>query len=545
MTVAQPTAPASEGWNAADVYEAFARAIPDATAVVQGDRVLSWAELDRRADGVAATFLAGGLDHQDRVGLYLQNCPEYLEAYVAATKASLVPVNTNFRYADDELAYLWDDADAAAVVFHGSFTESADRVRSRVPTVRLWLWVDDGSGPCPEWAVPYETAAGAQPTTAPWDRSGDDLVFLYTGGTTGLPKGVMWRQSSLIDMTFTPESPRPAELEDYIRTQAARGPGHVVLPAPPLMHGTGGSTATNALLRGGAVALLPSRRFDAVELWDVVEREQVRLISVVGDAFARPMADALDAEPGRWDLSSLRSIVSAGAMFSEPIKRRILAHHPKLKLVDQLGSSENSGAGFNVTRAGESGETGGFRPQPGVRVIDTDGRDVEPGSGVVGVIAIPGGAEGYHKDPVKTAATFPLIDGVRYTVAGDHATIGSDGSLQLLGRGSVCINTGGEKVFPEEVEEALKTHDLVRDAIVVGVPDERFGEAITAVIELVDEGVDDDEIIDHVKSRLARYKAPKHLVRVESVGRAPNGKADYPATRALALTHLSVPGQRP
>jgi fatty-acyl-CoA synthase len=269
-------------------------------------------------------------------------------------------------------------------------------------------------------------------------------------------------------------------------------------------------------------------------LWDVTEREHVGLLTVVGDAFARPMLGALDAEPDRWKLSDLRLIVSAGAMFSEPIKRGLLGHLAGLKLIDQLGSTENPGAAMSLSQSGQLSGTGAFHPGPGVRVIREDGRDVEPGSGQTGVLAIPGGAEGYHKDPVKTAATFRMIDGRRYTVAGDHATIEADGSICFLGRGSVCINTGGEKVFPEEVEEALKSHAAVRDAIVVGVPDDRFGEAITAVVELDDRGVEDSDLIEHVKTRLARYKAPRHIVRVDSVGRAPNGKADYQATRALA-----------
>jgi fatty-acyl-CoA synthase len=526
-----------ESWNVADTCEAFARAVPDRTAVVQDARRLSWRDFDRRADGIAATLLDHGLARQDRVALYLYNCPEYLESFVAATKASLVPVNTNYRYADDELAYLWNDADAAAVVFHSVFTDTVERLRARVATVRLWLWVDDGSGPCPTWAVPYETAAIA-PRRAWPTRSGSDLVFMYTGGTTGLPKGVMMLQSSMAGPIVESGGRRPADLDEYVDSRVARGRGDTVLPAPPLMHGTGLSGGLRGLLTGGTVVLLRGRRFDAVELWDLVEREHVQLLTIVGDAFARPMLEALDAEPGRWDVGQLRSILSAGAMFSEPVKRGLLRHVADLKLVDQLGSSENAGAATSVSRAGQLDETAAFRPQTGVRVLGDDGCDVRPGSGQVGVIAIPGGAVGYHKDPAKTAATFRTIDGARYTVAGDHATVEADGSIRFVGRGSVCINTGGEKVFPEEVEEAIKTHPAVRDAIVVGTPDERLGEAITAVVELVDQQVDDAALINHVKSRLARYKAPRHVVRVASVGRAPNGKVDYTAARALAVQRL-------
>jgi fatty-acyl-CoA synthase len=519
-------ATAATGGNLADLWESVVARRPDATAVVQGDRRLTASELDRRADGIAAELLAAGLDRQDRVGLYLYNGPEYLEAYLAATKASLVPFNTNYRYLDDELVHLWTDADAAAVVFHGTFTAIVDRIRHRVPTVRRWLWVDDGADPCPEWATSYERAALTDPRPAPWPRSDDDLIFVYTGGTTGLPKGVMWRQSALLEgigVVDAVHRPVPA------------------LPAAPLMHGTGAMAAVHALLTGGSVVLLSGRRFDPIELLDAVQREQVASVTIVGDAFARPVLAALDEEPDRWDLRSLRGVTSAGAMFSEPVKRGLLRHAPQVRLFDLLGSSENGGAGRQMTAAERRPDTATFVPHDGVRVLDEAGQDVEPGSGRPGAIAIPGGADGYHKDPAKTARTFPVIDGRRYTVSGDYATVDPDGTLRLLGRGSVCINTGGEKVFPEEVEEALKTHVAVRDAIVVGVPDERFGEVVTAVVEVGTE-VGDVELIDHVKARLAPYKAPRHVVRVASVGRAPNGKADYQGTRALACARLAPEG---
>jgi fatty-acyl-CoA synthase len=348
------------------------------------------------------------------------------------------------------------------------------------------------------------------------------------------------RQSTFLEMLLASGADGAADLDEHVKRRLARGPRRTVLAAPPLMHGTGAASALLALIAGGTVALLDGRRFDAVELWDVVEREQVRSLDVVGDAFARPMLAALDAEPSRWDLGCLRTIQSAGAIFSAPIKRGLLDHIPTMKLIDRLGSSENAGAAFSVSRAGDVDGTAVFRLAPGVRVLDEDGRDVEPGSGQAGIIAIPGGADGYHKDPEKTAATFRVIDGQRYTVAGDYATIEADGTMRLLGRGSVCINSGGEKIFPEEVEEALKTHPAVRDAIVVGVPDEKFGESIVGVVELIDITVTDQDLVDHVKGQLARYKAPRLVVRVDSVGRGPNGKADYAATRALALDRACV-----
>lgn len=522
-------------WNVADISEAVAEAIPNRVAVSQGEHTVTWATLNSRADGVAATLVDAGLERQDRVALYMYNAPEYLESFIAATKVSLVPVNTNFRYRDAELVYLWTNADAAAVVFHSAFTESVDRIRHQVPTVKQWIWVDDGHGECPPWAISYDNAAAAPVSPAPWPRSADDLIFIYTGGTTGMPKGVMVKQRQLLVL---PMRFAPTERSELISELATRTRGDTILVAPPLMHGTGTLAALQGLLTGGAVSLLPGRRFDPLELWDTAARDEVAQICIVGDAFARPMLDALTTHPGRWQLAGLHRVISAGAMFSEPVKRGLMKAIPGLTILDQLGSTENGGAGTLVSEAGSDFDTGVFELAPGVRVIDADNRDVVAGSGVVGRIAIPGGALGYHKDPERTAQTFIVLDGRRYTVAGDFATVESDGTVRLLGRGSQCINTGGEKVFAEEVEEALKSHAAVKDALVVGTPDERFGNVVTAVVE-TDDSITDQELIHHVKSTLASYKAPRNVVRVDSVGRAPNGKADYPAIRTLAMERLS------
>lgn len=522
-------------WNVADICEAVAAEIPDHIAISQGDRKLRWRDFDRRADGLAATLLHAGLQQQDRVALYMYNSPEYLESFVAATKASLVPVNTNFRYRDGELAYLWSNADAAAVIFHGRFSETAGRVRRELPGIKAWVWVDDGTGECPSWATPYETAATTPTYTAAWPRSIDDLIFLYTGGTTGLPKGVMFKQCQMLAL---PMRFAPTELNVLVRGLTERGPGDTMLIAPPLMHGTGTVAALQALLSGGTASLLPSRRFDPIELWDTVDRDDVTQICIVGDAFARPMCDALQENVGRWQIRKLNRVVSAGAMFSEGVKHELMGLVPGLSIFDQLGSTENGGAGTLVSSAGTNSPTGTFELAPGVRVIDGDNRDVVAGSGVAGRIAIPGGAIGYHKDPDRSAQTFLVLDGRRYTVAGDFATIESDGTVRLLGRGSQCINTGGEKVFAEEVEEVLKSHPGVNDAVVVGTPHQRFGSVVTAVVEATDDA-DDEALVEHVRAVLAAYKAPRHIVRVASLGRAPNGKADYPTIRTLAIEQLS------
>ena len=537
-------------WNYADVWETVAQAQPDQPALVQGGRLVTWGEFDGRADGVARWLLELGPAHQDKVALYLTNSVEYIESTFAATKAGLVPVNTNYRYADDELAYLWDNADAVAVVFHGSFAERADRVRPRVPGVRGWLWVDDNSGPCPDWATPYEEAAKAATgrVRPPWGRSGDDVIMLYTGGTTGMPKGVMWRQDDLFARLNSSGFRRYSEADGIAgvgRQLAESGPGSSLLPACPLMHGTGGFTAWECLSEGGRVVLLEGRRFDPVELLDTIERERVNGLVIVGDPFGRPILAALDAEPGRWDLSSLMGIISSGAMWSEGIKQGLLAHHPGMLLMDAFSSSEALGMGSSVSSSGSAAKTAEFTLGPEVRVLTPEGRPVEPGSEEIGVLALGGrNPLGYYKDEEKTAATFRQIDGVRYSIPGDHAQVRADGSIHLLGRGSVCINTAGEKVFPEEVEEALKTHDSVHDAVVVGVPHEKYGEQIVAAVEAAPGTTvaAEAELIEHVKSRLAGYKAPRRVRVVETIGRAPNGKVDYGRHRREATEWVETPG---
>jgi 3-oxocholest-4-en-26-oate---CoA ligase len=536
------------GWNFAELWERIADRFPDADAQVQGTRRVSWRDFDRRADGLARHLLDGGAQHQDKVALYLYNAPEYLEASFATYKAGLVPVNTNYRYLDEELAYLWDNADAVAVIFHGSFTERVESVRGRLPDVRHWIWVDDGSGPKPDWAEAYEDAA-ATPTTrvvAPWGRSGDDILMIYTVGTTGMPKGVMWRQDDLIRAVISVANPvyleDPGDVGLDAPIEALTEPGAAGLPACPLMHGTGWFTANLYLSAGGSVVLLESRHLDITELLDTIERERVGALTIVGDAFAKPIVKALDASPGKWDLSSLVLISSSGVMWSEASKQGLLRHNPGMLLIDSFSSSEAIGLGQSVSMAGAEERTAHFTLGAGAKVITDEGRVVEPGSGERGRVAVPGHVPlGYYKDPEKSAATFVEFEGKRYSMPGDYATVESDGSITLLGRGSVCINTGGEKVFPEEVEEALKTHPDVSDAVAVGVPDEKFGEAITAVVE-PEAGARPDEgaLVAHVKEHLAAYKAPKHVVTIDTIGRAPNGKVDYKRMKQYAVDQLGI-----
>lgn len=537
------------GWNIADIFDEIAHAIPDAPALSHGSESRSWTEMSARASSVAAVMLASGVGEQAKVAQYLYNCPEYIESVYAAFGAGLAVVNTNYRYAADELVYLWDNADTEIVVFHGAFTDRVDEIRLRVPRVKLWLRVDDGTAPLPQWATDYEQVATGLPqgpSRGSWGRSGDHLLLLYTGGTTGMPKGVMWRQDDLVGALDASNRRRlPEVAESGAVSERLNGAGPRGLPGAPLMHGTGFFNAVSTMMLGGSTTTLTGRHFDVIELLDTIQDQHINSISIVGDAFAKPMLRALDDEPGRWDLSSLRVIVSSGVMWARETKEGLLRHNPRLIMVDTLGSSEAIGMASNVSTTatiGNGSETARFALGPNTRVITEDGHDVTPGSGERGRVALRGRTPiGYYKDPEKSAATFQLIEGIRYSIPGDWAEVAADGTVILLGRGSQCINTGGEKVYPEEVEEAIKTMDGVLDCAVVGVPDDRFGEAICAIVETSGSDVPDaDAVSTHVRRHLAGYKSPRHLIHVPTIGRAVNGKLDYRALRQLALDQLDA-----
>jgi acyl-CoA synthetase (AMP-forming)/AMP-acid ligase II len=541
---------ASSGWNLAEIWEHNADRFPDAIAQLQGDQTFTWRQFDHRADGVAAALLQAGALHQDKVAHYLYNCPAYLESMFAMFKAGLVPINTNYRYTDDELTYLWTNSDAVAVVFHGTFTERCAAMRHRVPSVHTWIWVDDGTEACPEWAIDYQAAAtsAAVRTVAPWGRSPDDLYILYTGGTTGFPKGVMWRQDDLIgSLDASSKQPLPAAPGwDKFDARVAK-PGPRNLPAAPLMHGTGAFNAMWNLVLAGSVLTNEGRHFDPVELLDNIQRYRVNSMSIVGDAFAKPVLRTLDAEPDRWDISSLRVIVSSGVIWSAETKAGLLRHNQRLIMLDSLGSSEAIGMASNTTTADTPAAAAGaptskFRLGPNTKVLTENGIEVQPGSGEHGRVALRGRTPvGYYNDEAKSAATFITFEGVRWSIPGDWAEVEADGTLRLHGRGSQCINTGGEKVFPEEVEEVLKTHPSIADAAVVGVPDERFGEAITAFVEpMPDTTIDEAAVIAHVRTMLAAYKSPKRVLSISTIGRAANGKLDYQRLKAEAMDRLGI-----
>ena len=535
------------GWNFADIFKVVAQEIPSAPALVQGARRLTWQEIDLRAERLARHLAATGLRRQDKVAQYLYNTPEYLESILACFKGAFVPLNTNFRYGPDELAYLWENGDVACVVFHGAFVPTIEQLRSRVPRVRLWLWVDDGSGACPAWATSYETAANDSVSPpVPWRPDGDDLILVYTGGTTGMPKGVMWRQDDLFMRLNTERGDPYPDIPDLDHVRAGVGRnGRAHLSAAPLMHGAGLLTCFLVLARGGHISHLEKRSFDAIDLLDTVQRDRVASLLWVGDAFARPVLAALDASPGRWDLSSLRTIMSSGVVFSADVKQAILRHMPRVVISDIFGATESMSVGRSVTAIGETTSTATFKAKADTRVVTEDGKDVVPGSGQAGMLAIGGRqALGYYGDPAKTAAVFRVIDGQRFVVPGDWATVDASGTVQLLGRGSGCINTGGEKVFPEEVETVLKEHPGVYDAVVVGIPDARFGQSVVAIVEPKQaETIDGAELVAFVKTRLSSYKAPRHVL-VAPIERGPNAKPDLKALQALAVARVAEQSNR-
>jgi 3-oxocholest-4-en-26-oate---CoA ligase len=531
----------SSGWNYADVWEAVAASRPESPALMHGDLVVSWRSFDERANSVARRLLDAGLPRDAKVAQFLRNQPEFLESLFAIFKAALVPVNTNFRYKDEELVRLWEDSQTSAVVFGEEFVDTVERVRGRLPKVRAWICAGAAQS-CPDWAVSYEEAASTgdtSPLVTSWDRSGDDLFLLYTGGTTGDPKGVMWRQDDLFRMLETAKGtrlPEPPDPEEFI-AQLARD-SMTCLPAAPLIHGTACFFVMPILARGGAVVTLTDASLNPVEVLDTVEQREVKGLCIVGEAFARPILRELEAAPDRWDLSSLRVIFSSGAMLSTQSKERFLAFATRAMVVDGLGSSESGSIAHSVATKTGGTETAKFRLSGAARVVDEDGIDVPPGGS--GRLAVTGFLPlGYFGDPKKTAETFLEIEGRRYVVAGDWAEVDADGSITLLGRGSSCINTGGEKVYPEEVEEVLKSVEGVLDVGVVGVPDERLGEVVTALVQLEPGSRDtSSQLGDYVRTRLAGYKVPRHYVVVEAIPRGPNGKIDHVRLKEQARSAL-------
>jgi acyl-CoA synthetase (AMP-forming)/AMP-acid ligase II len=531
-------------WHFATLWESLSDTLPDRAAVVCGSRRVTWRQWEDRSARLASAFQAAGLGVQSKIGLYLYNGIEYTETQFAAFKNRQVPINVNYRYLDEELQYLLENSDAEALVFHTSLSDRVARVMPRCPNVRLWVEVDDG-GESIEGTRRYEELIEENDPAPRIERASEDLYMLYTGGTTGMPKGVMYEMGgmcqSFVSTTFPllgmglPES--PAHAAQLAEEACKSGPGVVSIPACPMMHGTGGWVGTMMPHCAGAtVVSLEGRSFDAHELWATAEREKATQLVIVGDAFARPMVRAMNEakeESRSYDTSSIGLIISSGVMWTKEVKAELLEWGDFL-LFDAMGSSEGS-MGNQITGKGNIGETAKFTLAPTTKVFTEDDREVQPGSGETGMVAAGGNVPfGYYKDEAKSRATFRTIDGVRFSFPGDWATVEADGTITLLGRGSQCINSAGEKIYPEEVEETIKRHDAVVDCLVVGIPDEKFGQVVAAVASVAPgASLDAQEVIGFTRSHLSAFKSPKKVAIVDQVQRAPNGKADYKWARSL------------
>ena len=542
-------------FHLANLFETVSDAFPERPAVIAchadgGEDHLSWRELDQRASRVAGLLTSAGLSPHAKFGIYMRNRAEYMEAHHGGCKARMLPINVNYRYRADELVYLLDNSDTEALFFQAEFRERIEEIRDRLPRIKLYVQVDDGSGPAPDWALDYEQALAAAEPMPRIERPGSDVYMLYTGGTTGMPKGVMYEQGSFTEafgFVLTLRGLEPAtqleEVPGRIQALADIEPPTRSLTACPLMHGTGMWIGHFAIAHlGGATLAMSDAHFDPDSMWKVVQKHGVTDIIIVGDAFAIPMLSALrtaKSEGRAYDVSSVRRMSSSGVMWSREVKDGLL-EFGDMMLIDAMGSSEGA-MGTSVAMRGMPAQTAKFELSEGVCVFDDEDQPVEPGSDQIGMLATSGMVPlGYYKDEVKSAKTFREIDGVRYSFPGDFAKVEADGTIILLGRGSNCINTGGEKVFPEEVEEALKLHALVRDCLVVGLDDERFGQRVVALASL-EKGMSlsEAEIIDHARDHLAGYKLPKQVIVIDSVQRAVNGKADYGWARDTAKELLA------
>ncbi len=526
-----------ESWNLGDLLESVSDAVPDREAIVCGSVRLTYAALDRRANRLARVLSDLGVGPGHHVGLVLRNGHEYLEAMIAAFKLRAIPINVNTRYTSDELVYLLAGARPTVLV-----TEPDLVGRLHAATTEL------GIDPAViTRGTEYEALLAAAPDARPVvpGRSGDDTYLLYTGGTTGLPKGVVWRHEDLLFAALGGGNAGgdPAEHPHEVARNAVAVRTRC-LPASPFTHGTAQWMALSTLLGGGTVLVDAASGFDAVRLWSLAETERASLLAIVGDAFARPLADALAAEPDRWQLDELLVILSGGAILSPAVRRELLDQLPWAVVVDGYGTSETGGQGQMPRWAGQPAEAlPRFHVDEHTAVLDDAGRPAPPGSGLIGRLARRGRIPvGYHGDPTATAETFVELDGQRWAIPGDLARVEADGSVTLLGRGASSINSGGEKVFPEEVEIVLKAHPLVFDAVVIGIPDDRFGERVAAVVQCrPGQPVDPEDLDRHCREHLASFKVPRRVVLVDEVRRRPSGKADLAWARQQAVAGPDVP----
>jgi 3-oxocholest-4-en-26-oate---CoA ligase len=525
--------------NLADLFESLADVIPGRVALA-GHRRLTYAELDARANQLANALADRGVKAGDHVGLYLYNCAQFIEVVLAAFKIRAVPININYRYVEDELSFLLKNADCVALVYSQELAARVTATASRVAPLRILVSVS-GDAAAPGASIGYEALlATGSPERRFGPRSGDDLYIIYTGGTTGMPRGVMWRHEDVFYAGLQGGNPGgeplagAAELAPAVL--AREGP-IIILPAAPFIHGTAQWAAWIGFFSGGTVVIAPGHHYDAALTCRLVESEQVNTLVLVGDAMARPLADALEG-PGAPDMSSLMVISSSGAILSDAVKEHLQERLPHTMILNNFGATETGHQGTAFSPGGKPT----FYMDESNTVLGDDLRPLQPGSGVMGRLARRGRLPvGYYNDPEKTAATFLTIDGERWVVPGDFATLEEDGQITIHGRGAVCINSGGEKIFVEEVESVLKSCSAVEDAVVVGVPDDRWGQRVAAVVSARPGAEVTLALIDaHCRAQLAGYKVPRELHVVPALVRQPSGKPDYRWAREIALGRSSV-----
>ena len=534
----------------ASVWEMISDIVPDNDALICGDEVVTWKEYDEKSSKIATALSAAGLQANSKAGLYLNNSNEYLIAQNAIFKIGGIPINVNYRYVAEELIYLLDNSDSEAVFYHACYSNRIKEIASSLPNIKAWIEVSDGTESHFPDALKYEELLES---SSPMDRIYRDpetIYMLYTGGTTGMPKGVMYKQGEFLVFLFrtlkamgydVPEDIN--NLEEQIHNFKKDDTFIRSLIGCPLMHGTGmWLGAFLPLLLGGTAITSRNLGFDADQIWTQVEDTQTSNIVIVGDAFAKPMLDALNNASSRgkpYDLSSVKVIISSGVMWSEEVKNGLLEHHD-MQLMDTMGSTEG-GMGSSVSTRDNPPKTAKFALNPGVVVIADDGEVLKPGTDKIGLIGTSGLVPvGYYKDEKKSAETFREVDGVRYSFPGDYAKLEEDGTITLLGRGSNCINSAGEKIYPEEVEEAIKRNNEVFDCLVVGVDDPKFGQKVVAVVSLEDsKEIDEDNLVNATRQFIAGYKLPKKVIFVDEVQRAPKGKANYKWAKNVANKEFS------